>query len=143
MIRLIYISYAVRDFEQDELLELLEQSRTNNQANDITGMLLYGGDNFFQVLEGEQDVVETLYEKIKKDPRHEDCFVYDKAIINERSFLNWSMAFRNLNIENLEKMDGYNEFLNKNVHPKEFAKYDKKTLNLLDKFKHNTNYETI
>jgi hypothetical protein len=44
----------------------LEQSRENNLRLDVTGMLLYKGGNFMQMLEGEKDAVLGLYEAKKR-----------------------------------------------------------------------------
>jgi hypothetical protein len=53
-----------------ELDEILLKSRVNNASLGITGILLFNLGSFFQVLEGEKVTVETLYEKISKDKRH-------------------------------------------------------------------------
>ena len=50
----VYVSSAVDLFSDEELLKLLDVSRKNNQALDVTGMLLYKGGNFMQFLEGEK-----------------------------------------------------------------------------------------
>lgn len=51
-----------------------------NARVDVTGMLLYHGRTFFQVLEGDRGVVEPLFDRIGKDKRHDrysppDCKV--------------------------------------------------------------------
>ena len=55
MICLIYASSATKAMSQDELKALLAKARTNNQRDNITGMLLYNDGNFLQVLEGEAE----------------------------------------------------------------------------------------
>jgi hypothetical protein len=58
-----------------EIESLLECSRRNNAANDITGALLFDGRAFAQVLEGPRSSVEAVYAKIVNDPRHSNvCF---------------------------------------------------------------------
>ena len=38
----------------------------------ITGILLFNGQQFFQVLEGNEEILESLFSKIQFDPRHRD-----------------------------------------------------------------------
>jgi hypothetical protein len=50
---LIYESQVTRPFSKPELVNLLQQARQFNEANGITGLLLYTPDGrFLQVLEG-------------------------------------------------------------------------------------------
>ena len=52
MIHLIYVCSASKEMTEDELLRLLEYARARNLKQNVTGMLLYAGGNFFQALEG-------------------------------------------------------------------------------------------
>ncbi len=60
LFRAIYVSTATRDLRDEELVPLLEVSRRNNAAQDITGMLGYHDHSFIQVLEGPQGPIEAL-----------------------------------------------------------------------------------
>jgi len=55
----------------EELAELLQGARDTNAELGLTGMLLYAEGSFFQVLEGQADVVDALYDKIERDKRHD------------------------------------------------------------------------
>lgn len=66
MIRLSYASTADHEWSPEELLTLLTICQTNNAANNITGILLYAHETFFQVLESEESVVNKVYESIQK-----------------------------------------------------------------------------
>ncbi len=70
MMFLIYVSSEVAPFSAVELRDLLAKSRSKNAQLGITGMLLYRRGKFMQILEGEEDAVQTLYRKITHDPRH-------------------------------------------------------------------------
>jgi len=70
LISLVYVSFANLDMSEDELRDILTKARENNQKLELTGMLLYRNGFFIQALEGEEEVVTALYEKIKQDPRH-------------------------------------------------------------------------
>ncbi len=111
MISLIYVSTSRDLMKEQELLGILKKSRENNDKYDLTGLLLYKGGNFMQVLEGDEEKVEALYETIRKDPRHKDVTVISREQIQERQFSKWEMAFRNLDSSDIQNEPGYSEFL--------------------------------
>ncbi|MFA6164879.1 MAG: phosphate-starvation-inducible PsiE family protein [Methylobacter sp.] len=121
MIRLTYASTATKDFETEDLLELLKSCRINNGAKNITGILLYSHGTFFQVLEGNEAVVEDTFERIKKDKRHKDVTLIEKQPIKEREFPYWSMGFEKLEGKELSEMEGLNNFFEKDFTPAGFA----------------------
>ena len=111
LIQLVYASSANEAFKEDELLTLLEQARQKNLRLGITGMLLYKGGNFLQVLEGEESVVMNLYATIQSDQRHHQIMTVSKRTIAERTFGEWQMAFVNLHTVKAEDVPGYSAFL--------------------------------
>ena len=111
MLSLIYVSTSINLLSDEELLDILKVSRDHNKALDITGLLLYKGGNFMQVLEGPDEVVNSLYEKIKIDPRHKDVTVISSEQISARQFPAWEMAFQNLDNPALKDEPGYSQFL--------------------------------
>jgi hypothetical protein len=54
---LVYVSSAVNLFSDEDLIQLLEVSRRNNEKAEITGLLLYSSGNFMQTLEGPEKAV--------------------------------------------------------------------------------------
>ena len=50
----------------ENISALLLKSKTYNQANAITGCLLYYGDEFIQLIEGDQKTVQDLYPAERK-----------------------------------------------------------------------------
>jgi len=111
MLSLIYVSTSVKLLNDEELLDILKISRENNSSKDVTGLLLYKGGNFMQVLEGSEEAVEALYEKIKVDPRHKDVNVLSREQISARQFPAWEMAFQNLDNPEVKNEPGYSQFL--------------------------------
>jgi len=92
MKRLTYISKFSRPLSREEVESIGTVSSSNNQKANITGILLASGGIFFQILEGEEEVVNPLYEKILKDDRHKDIFcLKNEPNISERQFPDWSM----------------------------------------------------
>ena len=110
MIQLVYVSAAVTSFTNEELLQLLEIARRNNERLGVTGMLLYKDGEFMQALEGDEPTVRELTEKIRRDPRHTDIRILLERPANAREFPDWSMGFQNLN-ELPQDVPGYTTFL--------------------------------
>lgn len=96
LIQLIYYSTAQREMSEADLLALLATSRERNARLGITGMLLYGGGVFLQVLEGPAAAVEQLYTRLARDPRHHGLIELERERIAARSFPDWSMGFQHL-----------------------------------------------
>lgn len=117
MIRLAYASTAKKDWGSAELLSLLQQCRKNNSANGISGILLYSNRTFFQILEGDEEVVESTYETIKQDERHKDVTLIEKKDILERDFPYWSMGFPKLNKHDLDKIEGLEDVYKNDFNP--------------------------
>lgn len=96
MIYLLYISSAVHEMTDAELVTLLQASRENNVRDGITGVLLYKGGNFIQYLEGPEPAVLSLHQRIAHDPRHKGMMTLLSGSLAERHFGTWSMGFSNL-----------------------------------------------
>lgn len=112
MFSLVYVSSAIRPFTQPQLLQLLAQSRADNEQRDITGMLLYKNGNFMQVLEGEESAVRRVHKKISTDMRHRGLLVLLQRHQQGRDFGTWSMGFRDLSSAESLSLPGYSEFMN-------------------------------
>lgn len=99
---LIYVSKAVSPLSGEALNYLLQQARRNNEADGITGMLLYverhmmsqATGRFMQIIEGNETDIISLFEKIRNDPRHNQVTVLKQGNIYERSFERWLMGFK-------------------------------------------------
>lgn len=75
------------------LAALMEKSRINNVARGITGVLIYHQQEFLQLIEGEREAVQDLYQSICNDPRHQQTYTMWSNPITERSFADWAMGF--------------------------------------------------
>lgn len=106
--QLIYCSRAKAPMTDAALLELLDVCRVFNEANHISGILLYGYHHFIQLLEGDKEVVRSLYfNRISKDPRHYKCKILHEEEKTERRFRHWAMAFKRLNAQEQMYFAGY------------------------------------
>jgi len=90
---LTYESVAERKLGAKEMDELLDTARSNNKKLGVTGCLIYYMGGFVQVLEGKEDIIWRLYEKIRKDPRHKNIYMFSTEKIQKRDFPNWGMAY--------------------------------------------------
>lgn len=95
MYQLVYISSA-RRVSDAELDDILDQSRSRNRRDEISGFLLFNGQRFLQVLEGPEAIVERTYARIKRDPRHRAPVILSARSVDQRQFGNWDMAFDRL-----------------------------------------------
>lgn len=138
MIHLVYVSTAVKPFSNEELLQLLDKARRNNEKLGITGMLLYKNGDFMQALEGDPTKVQALTAQIGQDPRHKDIRTILEGECNEREFPDWSMGFQNLNDLDAQEVPGYNSFLDSPLRSHTFADSPALCRRLMLLFKSNT-----
>ena len=132
---LAYVSTSVRQFPAPELLALLKTSRRNNARAAVTGMLLYKGKNFMQVLEGPEEAVRAVWGRIAADPRHRHMVTVLDTWVPERKFGDWLMGFHNLDDPEVHSTPGYSEFLNVPLTGEEFAGQPSRAKHLLLAFK--------
>ena len=100
---LTYISKNMIPGTQDDINfqieSILAAAQKNNPALGVTGALLYSGGYFCQVIEGEDEVLEDLFETIQMDARHGEVTVLQFEPIKERSFSQWGMALAGIEEE--------------------------------------------
>ena len=88
----IYISKASDDFNVTELRELAEVAARNNKLRSITGALLFIDNCFIQVIEGDEQSMSELLDKLEADPRHHDIRIISDRLEESRHFPDWSMG---------------------------------------------------
>jgi hypothetical protein len=108
----IYASVAAVEFGAPQLAELLEKARAANKLAGLTGMLLHSDadGSFFQVLEGEPEVIDRLLTKLCADKRHSHLTIIIREPIAVRAFAEWTMGFASVSPEKLRKVPGLNDF---------------------------------
>lgn len=102
IIQKVYYSISISEVTQEFINNILEHSRESNLKKNITGCLLYHNNVFLQLLEGEKDVVEKLYNVIKEDTRHKEVTEIYNQTIENRIFPSWSMAYHELDDNDTE-----------------------------------------
>ena len=121
LFHLIYVSTATESMSGNDLSQLLSQSRTNNEANRITGMLLYRNGHFMQVLEGEEAKVLEAFARIERDSRHKKTDVLRAELIQHRDFPDWTMGFKDMSAIDPATAPAFTRFLDSDFKPEYFA----------------------
>ena len=78
-------------FTERDLLILSERAYKTNLETNICGFLYHNNGYFLQYIEGEETVINSLYERISVDPSHKVLFYCKFQEFNSRLFPNWSM----------------------------------------------------
>jgi hypothetical protein len=112
LIHVIYASSAAPGFREHQIPDLLNEARSSNEERGITGMLLYIGGSFFQLLEGEEAVVDAVYDNICRDTRHKRVTQIIREPILERDFTGWTMGYSTVTPMEAGKLLGENDFFN-------------------------------
>ena len=135
MICMVYISSAKLGLTEGEIVNIVEDARINNEKIGVTGLLLFSKGNFMQLVEGEEPVIDTLYEKIRKDNRHAEVKVLLKESITHRNFGDWTMGFKD--IEKLKRISpaALNPFLENDLNFSIYQQNPYRALKFLETFK--------
>lgn len=104
---IVYVSTAIANLSEAALLQLLRRARCANQRAGITGVLMYGGGRFMQVLEGCPAAVRRLYARIEADPRHSRLEKLADGPLPRREFAGWHMSFAPLPAGYFNGIPGY------------------------------------
>lgn len=120
LFHLAYVSSEKQTFSQADLIELLQQVRTINEERDITGLLLYKQDAFFQILEGSEEAVMKTFRSIELDDRHHQVEVLMREPCSAREYSDWRMGFANLDGVDLSLLQGYSDFMSSPESPRAF-----------------------
>ena len=115
---LVYLSSSAGLFSEKEISDILKQSQANNRALGITGVLLYCNGSIIQVLEGDRQQVEALYQVISKDSRHINLICLYADTIQNRSFPDWLMGYRTLTTREFDQLYEIMPFIQDPLLPK-------------------------
>lgn len=96
MLSLLYMSHnnIADERANQEVLALNHKNMIINKRKDVTGVLIFTGTHFCQLLEGPAGAVYDRIDKIRRDPRHSDVWVVHQEAITARRFAGWSMGYR-------------------------------------------------
>jgi hypothetical protein len=115
LISLMYTSVAGPDFQVSDLQAIQCSAKKLNKAAGITGLLVFNGIHFLQILEGKHCATEELLKRLRADPRHSGLEVRDERRISERSFPSWPMEVVQVNGNYFEARDAIGDQLPETV----------------------------
>ena len=91
--RLAYVSRPQPDLPAPELSRIVAMSRINNARDRLSGVLVYTGTDFAQLIEGAAARVEALWYRIGRDDRHRDVRLLFDESAQARWFSDWRMGY--------------------------------------------------
>ena len=91
--QLVYISQITSTglSGSSTLNDISEISIEQNQADNVTGILCYGNGYFLQCVEGSEQALTNLKNRLLVDDRHKELKILDFSQISQRRFTNWSL----------------------------------------------------
>lgn len=93
---LIYRSRLNYALDPSQLAGLVQQASLRNTALQVTGVLLFDGRQFLQVLEGPISAVNAVFERINKDVRHAHVVELMRDFAPHRRFLDQGLVLFDL-----------------------------------------------
>ncbi|MGK9175387.1 diguanylate phosphodiesterase [Yokenella regensburgei] len=93
---LIYRSRLHYALDPSQLSELALRASVRNTGLNVTGVLLFDGNQFLQVLEGPVSAVNAVYDRIRGDERHADIVELMRDFAPKRRFLNHGLVLFDL-----------------------------------------------
>jgi Sensors of blue-light using FAD len=89
--QLIYVSTASDSYGAAVMRDIEGAALRHNVPANISGLLLFDGMRFLQVLEGPAGAVRKRYARISVDARHFGTHIVSQKTVAGRSFANWAM----------------------------------------------------
>jgi len=104
-----YISKSSEKLDDKGVEDIFAKTVHNNNKSGIKGILVYGMGNFLQVLEGEQSLIQPLFEDIiKEDTRHHDIFEVINGPSERAIFSSYNSTFNVIKTpQELENIKSY------------------------------------
>ena len=98
-----------------EFEAIFNETQSKNDSNDITGVLVKKEQGFFQIIEGNSEIIDSVYLKIKKDSRHSNITEILNKPISQLSFKSFDTGYSVIaDIDALYGLQNYVTTLNKN-----------------------------
>lgn len=88
----LYISTAC-GLGRSQVQAIVDSSARNNLQTGVSGLLIYNGRNFLQLLEGNQGELVPLMVRISHDPRHSGISMLSRKLVERRACPDWEMKW--------------------------------------------------
>ncbi len=90
--RLVYVSTASPALDRTGIESICSIAQSRNSASGVTGLLVFNGANFIQLLEGPQSNLDAVFDSIRRDPRHHGVVRLLAEPAEGRVCSRWAMA---------------------------------------------------
>lgn len=105
-----YISKLHPNYDATCISDIVKASRENNNRDNLTGILVFDGERFFQYAEGEKSKLLDLLKRLNNDMRHIDMSVlFLNAHVSSRLYKSWHLAYSYIDdaefFESLKSLD--------------------------------------
>ncbi len=114
---LTYTSRARLDLTAQDLIDIHESARHFNALDGISGLLIFNGVHFLQIVEGSEAAIDSLLARLRMDGRHSAIEVRDERLIEERSFPDWSMELCQVTTDSFQASGAVEEVLPDGIAP--------------------------
>ena len=95
---LAYTSLARPGLGPGDIRAIHQTARHLNALDGVTGLLIYNGCQFLQVIEGAESAIDDLLQRLEADSRHSGLTVEDQRFIEHREFRDWAMELVQISI---------------------------------------------
>ena len=107
---ILYCSEVAPEQPSTIVPDILTGARASNLRLDVTGVLIFDGQYFLQLIEGESETVRALMNRIENDPRHHTVLRLAQQASPARRFTRFSMGYcyaeGTHTVENVKALDG-------------------------------------
>jgi Sensors of blue-light using FAD len=90
---ILYVSVADPELVSDDIYQLVGNAQQRNLTDNISGVMLYNGSNFLQLIEGEDGIIDDCFARIVGDPRHSGVITLRNELSTVREFPLWAMRY--------------------------------------------------
>lgn len=105
-----YVSTQIRELDPSEVVQILYETESRNDRFGVNGLLVYSEGNFFEVIEGEKEMIKELYQHILEDERHKDVILLFQKEVHkplfdeeEAHFISENTLYRKMKVEHFNE----------------------------------------
>ena len=91
--RMAYVSRPVPELVVTEIPRIVSVARAHNARDGLTGVLVYTGADFAQLIEGPEAAVANVWARIAADERHLDISIILDETDHHPWFPDWRMGY--------------------------------------------------
>ena len=91
LILLTYTSRCAPGLTARDVDAIHRAALTYNPLDGVTGLLVFNGSAFIQMIEGAESAIDDLMRRISADKRHHDLTIFDRRPVTQRFFPHWGM----------------------------------------------------